>query len=178
MNKYDNAKIYKITSSKTDKIYIGSTIQPLKERLSKHKTDYKGWLKGKYAKVTSYDIIQYDDCKIELIKNFPCESKKSLEREEGKYIRENNCVNKCVVGRTPKEYGKTYYEANKEKIKEADKAYREANREKITEKSKEYYEANRKKFTEKFNCECGGHYTIKHKARHFRTNKHQEYIQS
>ena len=61
MNKYSNGKIYKITSSKTNKVYIGSTIQPLKERFRCHKKDYKKWLKGPYYKISSYDIW-YGSC--------------------------------------------------------------------------------------------------------------------
>jgi hypothetical protein len=34
-------KIYKITSSKTDDVYIGSTIQTLNDRFIKHKSNYK-----------------------------------------------------------------------------------------------------------------------------------------
>ena len=86
MNKYDNAKIYKLTSSQTDKVYIGSTICPLKERFRLHKKDYKRWLKGQHNKITSYDLLKYDDCKIELIKEFPCETKEQLLKQEGKYI--------------------------------------------------------------------------------------------
>jgi hypothetical protein len=45
---------------------------------------------------------------IELIKLFPCNCKKELEKEEGKYIKKykNICVNKFIAGRTVKEYYK------------------------------------------------------------------------
>ena len=165
MNKYDNAKIYKITSSKTNEIYIGSTILSLNKRFSNHKQNYKRWLKGQMNKITSIDLLQYDDCKIELIKNFPCENRKQLSKEEGKYIRENNCVNICVPGRTKKESDKAYREANKEKISEKKKEYREANKEKIREKQ-----------LEKFNCPCGGKYTYSHKAEHLKSKKHLNFI--
>ena len=41
MNKYQNGKIYKITSKQTDDVYIGSTIQELNKRLIHHKAKYK-----------------------------------------------------------------------------------------------------------------------------------------
>jgi hypothetical protein len=120
MSKYTQGKIYKLTSSYTDKVYIGSTINSLNNRFSVHKCDYKSWLKSQRNKITSYDLLQFADVKIELIKEFPCETKKELEKEEGKLILENNCVNRCVAGRTNKEYRD---EANKEKIKENKKEY-------------------------------------------------------
>ena len=48
-----------------------------------------------------------------------------------------------------REYLKSYYEVNKEKIAEKKKSYYEANKEKIGEKIKSYYEANKEKIAEK-----------------------------
>ena len=46
---YKNGKIYKIVSDLTDKIYIGSTTQPLYKRHSKHKGNYKQYIRVKTA---------------------------------------------------------------------------------------------------------------------------------
>ena len=47
VNKYQQGKIYKLISSETDKIYIGSTCKKyLSQRLQDHKTDYKKWKKN------------------------------------------------------------------------------------------------------------------------------------
>jgi hypothetical protein len=127
MSKYSEGKIYKLTSSQTDKVYIGSTIRSLNDRFSNHKCSYKSWLKSQMNNITSYDLLQYDDVKIELIKEFPCETKKELEKEEGKIILENNCVNKHVAGRTKKEYHRIYWNKNKEEKRK----YVEANKEKV-----------------------------------------------
>ena len=40
---YQTGLIYGFRCKKTGKLYIGSTIQPLKLRHSKHITDYRGW---------------------------------------------------------------------------------------------------------------------------------------
>ena len=172
MSKYSESKIYKLTSSQTDKVYIGSTIKSLDVRFSNHKAHYKSWLKSQINKITSSDLLQYDDVKIELIKEFPCETRKELEKEEGKLILENNCVNKYVVGRTKKEYDKIYRHKNKEKYKE----YVEANKEKVKEHKKKYVEANKEKINEKFTCECGGKYIYYNKSRHFKTKKHLKFV--
>ena len=60
-----------------------------------------------------------------------------------------------------KNYDKDYYIKNKERIKQ----YYENNKNKINEYGKE-----------KFICECGSSYTINHKARHFKSKKHYEFI--
>ena len=45
-NRYNNGKIYKLVSNHTDKIYIGSTCKErLCQRLAKHKSNYKQWIK-------------------------------------------------------------------------------------------------------------------------------------
>jgi len=152
MPDYTNAKIYKIWSPHGEEIYIGSTTQRLYKRLNHHKC----------ARDCSSKILfeNYDDVRIELIENFPCNNKEELNKKEGEYIRNNDCINKVIAGRTQKEYRednkekmKEYCEDNKEKIKEQRKEYRENNKEKIREytennkeKRKEYYENNKQKY--------------------------------
>ena len=78
------------------------------------------------------------------------------------------------------EKNKEYREANKEKIAEIGKEYRENNKEAIAEKKREHYEANKEAISNrhnvKYNCECGGRYTYCHKAKHFRTKLHQDWL--
>jgi len=155
MPNYQNGKIYTLRSHQTDDVYIGSTTLSLAVRKAGHKLHYKQYLNGKYRFTTSFNIIKFDDCYIELMENYQCNSKNELERREGQLIREMDCVNKFVAGRTKKEWrdenkevlaerAKEYYEANKEVIAEREKKYREANKEKI----KEYREANKEKIKE------------------------------
>lgn len=166
-NKYQRGKIYKLVSSQTDKIYIGSTIQKLKYRKSQHEYKYK-----KNENKSSKFICCYDDFDIILIKEYPCNSKEELIREEGNMIKQylDICVNYQIAGRTQKESKKEYYEKNK-------KEYYEKNKTKILEKRKEYRNKNKnlinKKQKEICNCECGFTYTKRNKARHLKTKKHQ-----
>ena len=46
----------------------------------------------------------------------------------------------------------------------------------MDENTIEHIERIREKQNEKINCVCGGKYTMSHKAKHFKTNKHQLYI--
>jgi len=197
MPDYQKGKIYAIRSYQTDDIYIGSTIQSLSVRLGEHKRRYKMWLEGKHNYTSSYEIIKYNDCYVEEIEKCPCNDKNELNRREGQIIRLMDCVNKRIEGRTRKEYRQD----NKEKIKEQSKQYRKDNKEKYNENSRKYYEENKEKFKihnkkykkqnkervkkinskwgkKKFTCECGSIITNYSKSRHFKTIKHQTYIQS
>ena len=163
MVNYHDGKIYKIIcDSQPEKVYIGSTTQTLHKRLSKHVWNYKAFLDGKGNNVTSFDILKNNDYQILLIENVSCESKEELLKKEGEWIRtyKNNdeleeCINKCIAGRTYKEY----CEDNKDKIKEylgeyykknkdKDKEYRENNKDKILKQKKLYRENNKDKIKE------------------------------
>ena len=118
--------IYRITSESTPLVYIGSTTKSLKKRFWGHKASYKGWLESKIEYVTSFEILKFDDAKIELIEEFPCDDIQELRRREGEIIRQTeNCVNKHIAGRTRQECMTEYYQANKEKLREQKAEYLE-----------------------------------------------------
>lgn len=155
MNKYNDGKIYKIIDNTNGHIYIGSTCGTLDKRLNSHKRDYRKFINSKSNFVTSFSIIENNDYIIELIELFPCNTRKELEAREGYHIRNNECVNKNIVGRTKKEYDKDnkeqkkqYYKANRDTIKEYKKQYYQINREKILQQRKEYYELKKNLITE------------------------------
>ena len=49
MNKFENAKIYKIVDNTSDMIYVGSTCKTLQQRLKKHENNFKHHLNVKYS---------------------------------------------------------------------------------------------------------------------------------
>ena len=143
---YKLGKIYVLRSHQTDKIYIGSTVQKLlSTRLGGHKRKYKQWVNGKCCYITSFELLKYEDCYIELLQEYSCENKHQLHKKEGEYIRKMDCVNKNIAGRKWKEYKKD----NKEKIRERHKQYREDNKEELREKRREYHKKNKTKIREK-----------------------------
>ena len=159
--------VYIIKSKQTDKVYVGSTFYTLNQRFSSHKS---------HKDCTSKEILKYSDAEIILIECYECENKEQLRRREGEYIKQYDCVNEKIAGRTKKEYRKEYYEENKEENKE----YREKNKEAIAQYQKEYREKNKEaiaeKSNEKFTCPCGGKYTYGHKSHHFKTKNHFNYF--
>jgi hypothetical protein len=209
MPNYQDAKIYKIVNYDNDDVYVGSTTEPtLARRLSGHVRDYRKYLNGKTHYITSFDVIATGDYDIQLIEAYPCNNKMELHAREGYWIKQMDCVNKTIAGRSKKEryednklkiaeYNKAYREANKDKIAKNQKAYydenkadflakvkvyRQDNKEKISRMKKDYYKANKKailaKQSQKNTCICGGLYTHHHKERHMKTQKHQSYLNS
>ena len=84
MSYQDAGKIYKVVNSENDKVYIGSTVNTLKNRLAGHRAESKvhntSWYKAMRR-------IGCDKFSIELVKDFPCENRMELEAEERKTIR-------------------------------------------------------------------------------------------
>jgi hypothetical protein len=187
MPNYQDGKIYKIVCNITDECYIGSTTEPtLARRLAGHVDGYKRWKAGKGKKTTSFDIIDRGDYHIFLIETYPCNSKDELHSREGQIIRkyksECECVNRCIAGRTIKEW----YQDNKYTIqehhKEYMKEYREENKDAIKEKIKQYRERNKEKINENAKetstCVCGSCFQKAYKSTHERTKKHQSYLKT
>ncbi len=140
-NPFHHASIYQIVSENADLCYVGSTNVSIEQRLRRHEYDYKNYKEnGKGHYITSYDIIEAGDYKIELIENVCCENERELQIIEGLWQRKtNNRVNKIIVGRTPKEWR----EDNKIVIKYKKRIYREENKNEMKEKDKLKYEKNK-----------------------------------
>ena len=158
MEIYQKAKIYILRSNYTKNVYIGSTCQKLSSRKSNHKRDYNSFKSNKCNYITSFEIIKYEDCYIELIENYPCNSKEELLRREGELIRSTeNTVNKCIAGRTYKEWYADNFERiakvkkewktnNKEKCKNNEKIWRNNNKERCQLNKQQYYIDNKDTF--------------------------------
>ena len=154
MNKYNNSKIYKISDNTSDKIYIGSTIQSLQQRLQGHKSSAKSCKDG-YG-CGSKQIIDNGDYKIDLLEEFSCENKTELCIKEQQYLdkfKDFNLLNKVKSHTSPEDIKGRYWE----------------NRDKILVAKKEYDSVYHK-------CECGGGYSMSHRARHIGSKKCKEYF--
>jgi hypothetical protein len=164
---YQQGKIYKIECNVTGKVYIGSTCEPiLARRLAGHITSYKRYLNGKSHYVSSFDVLQNGNYDIVLIESYPCNSKDELHARERNHTNNIDCINKIKGQGMKNELGKKGY----------DKYNYEKNKDKIIEKSKEYYNDNKDIINGKHDCICGNSYTFGHKARHEKTQKHQQYL--
>ena len=145
MNKYQNGKIYKITSKQTDDVYIGSTIQPLSYRLRGHRHSY-----NKDINASSKSLMKYDDIIIELIEYYPCNSCQELLWRERYWIENIKCINILIPIKTYKERReldnlkhREHYENNKEQYNKRSKISYEKNKELYKKQNKIWYENNK-----------------------------------
>ena len=173
MDKFKQAKIYKIRDINNNMCYIGSTCQKyLSTRLGNHKFHFRKYQDEKYKnkRMTSFIIFEkygLDNCIIELIENYPCNDKQELLKREGYYIENTDCINRCVSGRTKKEYQALYYKNHKEekehyrkykakkytitpeKRKQYNKTSYEKHKETISQRGKEKYKEEKDKILER-----------------------------
>jgi hypothetical protein len=139
-------KIYALISSedfndikKGDIIYIGITSKTLGNRLSGHKSEHINWP---------------DKININLIENTNDKSRESFYIDFFKkmgcnLLNKNNGIRPNIEKKSKltdeqkkerlKEYRKTYYLKNKEKLNDKMKLYQEKNKEKLKEYRREYY---------------------------------------
>lgn len=170
MNKYENGKIYKIIGE-NQLPYIGSTTETLEKRLIRHNAHYNYYYKHNGSKskyMGSFTLVKCIDCKIELIENYPCNSKRDLEiRERYWYDIIENCnLKKPYISKEETAYNnKTYYENNKEYVLKLQKEYSKTRLDHIhNQKNKPYI------------CGCGLTYTHSNRTRHFKTKTHLAYL--
>lgn len=184
INKYHNGKIYKIVNDIDDKVYIGSTCQPLYKRLFEHKLRVKHDKNRQLYK--HYNDIGVEQMKIILVEEYKCNNKMELLKKEREYIE--NIDQSIRLNRTIPTRDKTEWtHCNKDKVKTTQEKYRNNHKEKIKDKrmdnkdkKKEYdkiYYENKKqvisdKLKNKIICSCGMEIKISNKSQHLKTKKH------
>lgn len=151
---YKNGKIYKIITSESNEIYIGSTFDTITNRFKGHKRQYKFWKNGKGGKQLSFDIFEkygLEKCKIMLIKEYSVVDKRHLEVYESLWIRKLNSINKLspVGGMLEKQRNKQYRIVNKDELKLKKQIYYENNKDEINKKRKPYFKEYRENNKEK-----------------------------
>ena len=118
--------IYMIWSAQSPKRYYGSTKQTLSMRMCGHRKDFKKWSIDGLNYCSSYDVLCFDDARIEWVETVEFTERAELNAREGWWIRNNACVNKQIAGRGAAEYRAVHKE---EKVV-FDVAYYAKNREK------------------------------------------------
>lgn len=171
---YSCGKIYKLVSSHTDKIYIGSTTILLSKRLSCHRSAHYGTTEK--LKTAAGELFDLGDVTIELIEDYPCNTRLELVMREQYWIDyyRDWAVNKY----NPYTTHEQIKQRNREKTKQCIERKKQdpewvAKRNQYTKNyyaaNKEQYEANRKQL---INCECGSIITKGSLNKHKRTATH------
>jgi group I intron endonuclease len=173
-------RVYKIVNDIDDEIYVGSTINTLAHRYSKHLEKINIYPdRSLYKKMIELGL---DHFKIELIENYLYDNDNPLVKREQHYITELkptlNMYNANGRNRDKKnERNRESYQRNKEARLAKVHEYASTHKEEIKERNKAYREKNadiiKQKKSEQHICEiCGSHYTNHHKARHYKTVQH------
>jgi hypothetical protein len=187
MPDYAKGKVYKITGGGLT--YIGSTTQTLSQRLAGHTGDYKRFQTNKSKFVSSFDLLDFPDCCITLIEDVNCERKEQLLAKERYWIEITNCVNRhkrpiaSIEEKSQQkyEYQVIYKTENKEAINARDRLYNATvYNEKRKQITKNYHmnhiEDVKARQYKKMQCECGSTYVYQGQARHYRTAKHINFL--
>ncbi len=112
---YQQTKIYRIRNNDTGKEYIGhTTYEYLSQRLRQHRAKYTSWLSGKEVHQSSFDVLDKDPNKYEiiLIEHFPCQDVYEARRRERYWIEQRECVNTTIPSRTKQEIDREWREKN------------------------------------------------------------------
>ena len=161
-------RFLKLVNNIDDKIYIGSTVNPLYKRKGQHKST--SILKPNIKLYQYLNEIGWDNVDIILIENFPCESKEVLHQRERYWIDIlKPQLNTNIPTRTLKEY----YEDNKENLKNYNEKYRKDNKDKIKIYQEHYRNNNKDKLYQICICNiCNCNYTKQNKKQHEKSQKH------
>jgi len=158
---YSKTNLYELrtlTEGYEHLIYRGKTTRDISKRLYEHNHDYQNYLNGTRDYCSSFEIVKHGNVKIELIRVANCRNKKHSNRVEGEFIREVECVNKMMPGRSKAEGNKIDYERNKDHYQALNKKWREAHLDYTSQQSKKWREAHpdyEKHRGRKTMCECG-----------------------
>ena len=192
---YPIGRVYKIYH-KTDttlKCYIGSTKLSIRSRFYEHVCQYYNRKDNGHGRFTTahllFDMDEPNNFTIIELAQYENITRSDLLKEEGKYQRTHNCINKVINGSTDEEKHKKYKEAynrwlstehGKKTSKEAVKRWEQSDRGK--EKKKIIAKRRQKYINEygkrKIKCECGATHRYNGKNRHLQTEKHKEWVKS
>lgn len=177
-NKYSEGKIYKISNTLNSKIYVGSTIKTLSDRLNCHILTSKATVNGNFKENSKWRVFLRENdeeiFKIELIELFPCNSKIELRIREQYYIDTLNPQFNSIKSYQTEDGHKTQKKEYRDKWLSDKK-----NKDYYLNQCKEYYEKNKKKKNEKVLCVCGKLLNKQYLRYHEReTKEHLKFIES
>ena len=175
-NRYTNGSIYKVVDKGYNKCYIGSTCESLSQRMTRHRASYNHYLQDTTRpRNTIYDMFDefgVENCEIKLIEYCSCNNRDELRRREGILIKDTDCVNKRIEGRTRPEYR----EDNKQHKQQYMKNYNIEKKEEISENKKQYRRMNKDYNEEILECDCGAFVSRQWLQRHQKSSLHQRYL--
>jgi len=176
---YSRTQIYKWVCNDSNILceYIGSTTN-WDKRKATHKERCNNEKNDKYH-YKLYEIMRahngFNNWRMILVEDYPCKSKREAEQREQYHmdllIEKMNAKRAFQTKEQLKEYNILYYkEQNKKKLELNPNYYKELYQKNL--------EKNPNHNKEQYYCECcKNHFSLKHKARHERSQKHLTYVE-
>ena len=121
-NKYNNSKIYLIKCRLDNNlIYVGSTIQTLKNRWIQHTSNINNEKSKEYNKLLYIKIreVGIENFYIDLYEIYNCSTKQHLNKKEGEIIKQIGTLNNRIAGRTNRDWQIENNEKEKERLKQS-----------------------------------------------------------
>ena len=175
---YSKTIIYKLCCNDPDvtEIYIGNTTD-----FTKRKNGHKSRCNNENSKKYLFKVYQYirsnggwNNWSMILIEKYPClDALEAKQKEQDYILKLHSTLNSQIPNRTKPQWNNE----NKEHLQELSQKYREINKDKYKEQKRIYYLDNINYFKEKMVCECGSTCKAVSKNRHFKTLKHQKYLE-
>ena len=152
------ATVYEISSANGEKKYIGSTTD-FDKRKKNHHTAWKQKKTCTSGKL--FDEYGFENCVFTILE--VCALEERRVRERFHLMNTEDAVNRCIPGRTKKEYDEDnkedirqkkhlYYELHKEKDNKRTREYRQLHKDELNKKRREKY-LQKKLTTKKCNRE-------------------------
>ena len=177
MSNYNNTVIYMIYKPDSDlNTYVGHTTN-FKERVNKHRVRYNG-KDFPRCNLQLYDYMrengQFDDWKIEIITEYPCNSKREAEKKEQHFIDLFKSVLNSKRAYTTDEQTKLGNKLRCEK-------YKRLNTKKVANYQKKYQESHKEEISLRQNkpikCDiCGDFTSFQNIIRHKNSKKCKSFI--
>jgi hypothetical protein len=94
-------RIYRISAPTFEQVYVGSTKTTLAARLGRHRSDYRGYLRGKYHYVSSFQVLEHPDATIDLLEEAEYHDVQQFREREAYWIQRLPSCNRSTPGRSP-----------------------------------------------------------------------------
>ena len=93
-------RIYRISAPTFDRCYVGSTRTTISARLGRHRRDHRGFLRGKYHYVSSFEVLEHPDATIDLLEETEFHDIQQFREREAYWIQRLPSCNRSTPGRS------------------------------------------------------------------------------
>ena len=94
-------RIYRISAPTFDKVYVGSTRTTLAARLGRHRRDHRGYKRGTYNYISSFEVLEHSDVTIDLLEEAEYHDMQQFREREAYWIQRLPSCNRAMPGRSP-----------------------------------------------------------------------------